>query len=170
MIGHYVRRFFTSLSRRPPTAEDERWVEAMVTPEEWELFRRLSDPDRRHLVHSARMVTRTDPTMDPYWCRVAVLHDVGKYHAQLGVFGRVAATVLAAGLGSARMNDWADRSGWRGQVGRYHRHGEIGADEIRAAGGPEDAAVWSEIHHHPDRFDRSSISAPVLAVLDAADH
>lgn len=108
--------------------------------------------------------------MDPYWCRVAVLHDVGKYHAQLGVFGRVAATVLAAGLGSARMNDWADRSGWRGQVGRYHRHGEIGADEIRAAGGPEDAAVWSEIHHHPDRFDRSSISAPVLAVLDAADH
>lgn len=170
MTGHFVRRFFTSLSRRPPTAADEQWVEAMVSPGEWELFRRLPATDRRHLVHSARMVERLDPALDARWLRVAVLHDVGKYHARLGVFGRVAATVVAVGLGSARMNDWADRSGWQGQVGRYHRHGEIGADEIRAIGGLEDAAVWSEIHHHRDRFDGASIPPAVLRVLDAADH
>ncbi|MBK5287959.1 MAG: hypothetical protein JJE46_05765 [Acidimicrobiia bacterium] len=170
MIGHYVRRFFTSLSRRPPTDADERWVESIVSSEELLLFRRLSNTDRRHLVHSARMVERLDPSIDPIWVRAAVLHDVGKYSAHLGVFGRVVATVLATVLGASRMDAWATRSGWRGRIGRYQRHGEIGAAEIRASHGPEEAAVWSELHHHRDQFATSALPAAALGILDAADH
>ncbi len=171
MIGHYVRRFFTSLSTQPPTDADEAWVETFVTPAELVLYRRLSNTDRRHLVHSARMVqSALGPDADPVWLRAALLHDVGKFDAHLGVFGRSWATVLATGLGSARVQAWHDRPGWRGRVGRYQRHGETGAAEIRAAGGSEEAAIWSELHHSPDRFAASPIPPEMLTVLDAADH
>lgn len=171
MIGHYVRRFFTSLSRRPPDTADEQWAETLLPAAELLLFRRLSNPDRRHLLHSARMVERAlGPDADPVWIRVALLHDVGKFDSHLGVFGRVSATVLATALGNDRVRAWASNSSWKGRIGSYQRHGEIGAAEIRAAGGPENAAVWSELHHHPDQFAASSIPLEILTILDAADH
>lgn len=171
MIVHYVRRFFTSLSRRPPDTADEQWVETLLSPTELLLFRRLSNPDRRHLIHSARMVEGALGTDgDPVWTRVALLHDVGKFDSHLGVVGRVAATVLATGLGNERIVTWASTCGWKGRIGSYQCHGEIGAAEIRAAGGPEDAAIWSELHHHRDQFAKASISPEILAILHAADH
>ncbi len=170
MIGHYVGRFFTSLSRRPPAPADERWAETLVSPEEWQLFRRLSNTDRRHLIHSARMVEDHEPPVDPVWVHAALMHDVGKFDSGLGVFGRVIATVVATVGGATRMERWARVPGWRGRIGRYQRHGEIGAAEIRAAGGPEEAAIWSELHHYPDRFSAAPVPADVLVVLDAADH
>ncbi len=169
--GHYVRRFFTSLSRRPPSPADEQWVASIVPAPELALFTRLSNTDRRHLIHSARVMERAlGPDDDPVWIRVSLLHDVGKFDAGLGVSGRVIATVLARVIGDARVRRWAGRPGWRGRLGSYQTHGEIGAAEIRAAGGPEAAAVWSELHHHPERFEASSIPMTYLRHLDAADH
>ena len=61
--------------------------------------------------------------------------------------------------------------GSAGRIGRYERHGEIGADELRAVGSPEPVAEWSALHHHPGRVrDARRIPAGELAVLDAADH
>ena len=169
MIGHYVRRFFTSLSRRPPPPADEQWVASIVPAPELALFTRLSNTDRRHLIHSARMMERSLHGDDPVWIRVSLLHDVGKFDAGLGVFGRVTATVLATLIGDARVRRWAGRPGWRGRLGSYQTHDEIGAAEIRAVGGPEAAAAWSELHHHPERFGASSIPMTYLRRLDAAD-
>ena len=171
MIGHYVRRFFTSLSRRPPLSADAIWAESLVSPAAYALFARLSDTDRRHLVQSARLAAAELPAdADRVWVQAALLHDVGKFDADLGVFGRVAATVAATAVGNARVRGWAGRPGWRGRLGTYQCHDDIGADEIRAAGGPEEAALWSELHHHPDQFADATIAPPVLRVLDAADH
>ena len=171
MIGHYVRRFFTSLSRRPPSPADEEWVASITPAPELALFSRLSNTDRRHLIHSARVMERTlGSDDDPVWIRVSLLHDVGKFDAGLGVLGRVTTTLLATLIGDARVRDWARRSGWRGRLGRYQTHDEIGAAQIRAVGGPEAAAVWSELHHHPERFGASSIPMSVLHRLGAADH
>jgi hypothetical protein len=171
MLGHYVRRFFTSLSRRPPPVADETWAASITTPAEYALWARLSNQDRRHLVDSARQVQAAlGPDADPVWPRAALLHDAGKYHAELGVLGRSFATVAAYGLGHDRVRTWAGRSGVRGRFGRYERHGEIGADELRAVGSPEPVAEWSALHHHPERFAASPIPTDVLAVLDRADH
>jgi hypothetical protein len=170
VIRHYVRRFFTSLSRRPPDPADEAWARALVTEDQWALVARLPNPDRRHLVANAREVEAAlGPDVDAACVQAALLHDVGKFDAGLGTAGRVAATVTAALVGRARVGAWAARPGWRGRFGRYERHGEIGAREIRAAGGSEMAAEWSELHHHRDRFAASAIPPDVLAVLDAAD-
>ena len=171
MIGHYVRRFFTSLSRRPPIPEDEAWAESLVSAAEYALFARLSNTDRRHLVQGARLVAVELPAeADRVWVQAALLHDVGKFDADLGVFGRVGATVAAATVGDATVRGWAGRPGRRGHLGTYQCHDDIGAAEIRAAGGPEEAAVWSEIHHHPDQFADATIPPAILRVLDAADH
>ncbi len=171
MLGHYVRRFLTSLSRRPPSPADEQWVASIVPASELALFTRLSNTDRRHLIHSARMMARTlDPGDDPVWIRVSLLHDVGKFDARLGVVGRVLATMLAMTVGDERVRSWAGRPGWRGRLGTYQTHDEIGAAQIRAVGGPEAAAVWSELHHHPERFANSLIPMRYLHCLDAADH
>ena len=171
MLGHYVRRFFTSLSHRPPPPADEAWAATVATPEEYALFARLSNQDRRHLIDSARQVAAAlGPGVDPVWLRAALLHDVGKYHAGLGVIGRSCATVAAYGLGHDRVRGWAGHAGLRGRFGRYERHGEIGADELLAVGSPEPVAEWSALHHHPDAFGASAIPADVLAILDAADH
>jgi hypothetical protein len=171
MLGHYVRRFFTSWSRRPPPTVDAAWAASVATPAEHALLARLSNQDRRHLIDSARQVqVALGPQADPVWLRAALLHDVGKHHAGLGVIGRSVATAVAYGLGHARVRAWSGRGGLTGRIGRYELHGEIGADELRAAGSPEPVAEWSALHHHRDRFATSAIPANVLAVLDAADH
>jgi putative nucleotidyltransferase with HDIG domain len=171
VIGHYVRRFFGSLSTRPPSTADEAWAEAVTTPAEYALYARLRNTDRRHLVLGARRVAaELGPHADPVWVRAALLHDVGKFHADLGVIGRSASTVCAYGLGRTRVQDWSDRPGLRGRFGRYERHDEVGADELRAAGSPHVVAEWSALHHHPERFAASPIPDAVLLVLDRADH
>jgi hypothetical protein len=171
VLAHYARRFFTSLSRRSPSPEDEAWATAITTPAEHALFAALANHDRRHLIDGAREVERTlGPAADPVWVRAALLHDVGKAHADLGLIGRATATVVAHGVGRARVATWADRPGARGRIGRYERHGELGADDLRAAGSPEPVAEWSALHHHPDGFAASGIPLDVLVVLDAADH
>ncbi len=166
--GHYVRRFFTSLSRRPPTPADEQWARTRLTPAELRLLDRLGNQDRRHLIASAREVADHFGE-DSVWVVAALLHDVGKHAARLGTSGRVAATLCSGLFGRLRVQGWAGRPGPTGRIGRYELHGEIGADEIRRAGGPEEAARWSELHHDPERAARRVIPAAVLSALDAAD-
>ena len=64
---------------------------------------------------------------------------------------------------------WSERSGFTRRVGLYLRHPEIGADRIRLAGGPEEAARWAAAHHAPDTWSSLTIPAPVVAALAAAD-
>ena len=74
--GHYVRRFFTSLSRRPPDPVDDAWVRATVTATEWPLYARLGNQDRRHSAFSGRELVRIlGPDVDPElvgWIGVAI--------------------------------------------------------------------------------------------------
>ncbi len=174
MIGHYVRRFFTGLSPKPPSAAEESWATSLLSPPQAALFVRLSNYDRRHLIQSARLVDRELNSGSPsdssrVWVQAALLHDVGKFDSHLGVLGRVVATVLAYGIGHDRVRSWAATSGWRGRIGSYEMHGEIGAAEIRAADGPEEAALWSELHHQPDQFANSTIPLKTLQILAEAD-
>jgi hypothetical protein len=143
----------------------------MLAPEELPLFTRLPNHDRRHAIHVGRTV-EADLGADAAarWIAAALLHDVGKDDAGFSVPGRAIATLAAAGRsGSARVGRWKDRGGVRHRAWLYARHGEIGAEEIRAAGGREVAAVWSESHHHPETWSTLDIPSDVIKILDAAD-
>ena len=145
----------------------------MLEPNELLLFRRLPDHDRRHAIRVGRRLDgdlRHHPSAVP-WVAAALLHDVGKYDAGLSVPGRVLATVAATVAGPDRLERWAaGRSRRRRRVAQYAHHGELGAVEIRRAGGREVAAIWSAAHHHPETWSTLPIPPDVVARLDAADN
>ena len=116
---HLGRRFFSSLSRRPPSEDDERWSEQWLLPTEVELWRRMANADRRHAIVVARRFADRRHGATRAEMAGALLHDVGKIEAGLGTFARVAATVV--GPRTARFRT-------------YHDHEAIGARLAEAAG------------------------------------
>jgi hypothetical protein len=170
---HLVRRFFRALWPRPPAARDLAWVESILDPAELVLWRELPNHDRRYSIRMARLVegglADTEYAGEERWLAVALLHDVGKLDAGLGVTGRSVATVLAAVAGRARVDRWTCATGFRLRTAIYMHHDERGAARIRAAGGREEAAGWALAHHHRDRWPASGVPGPVAEALTAAD-
>jgi hypothetical protein len=154
--GHLVRRFFGSLSTRPPSAEDAAWAHAQMLPAEEAVWERMSTVDRRHAVDVARrVVAAADPAPPRPVVAAALLHDCGKTEAGLGTFERVGATVWITVVGRARAGTGD------GRIARYTRHEPIGAELLRAAG--SDPVTVSLVAGSPDA------PAASLALLRAAD-
>lgn len=118
-VGHLARRFVGSLSRRPPTAADEAWVDRLLSRRERALWGRMGSADRRHSIEVARRFVAIRPAATRPELAAALLHDVGKVESGLGPFGRVVATVVGARQARFR---------------RYHDHEAIGARLAAAAG------------------------------------
>jgi hypothetical protein len=169
--GHLVRRFLGALWRAAPDADEEAWARTVLTPVELPLYERLPNHDRRHALRSGRRAEAAlGAACEPRWIAAALLHDVGKYDSGFSVPGRAIATVAAGGRsGRRRVERWRDCGGVRRRIWLYARHGEIGADEIRAVGGREVAAVWSEAHHHPEAWSSLDLPSDIVKILDAAD-
>jgi len=143
-VRHLVRRWVTSLSRRPPSSEDVLWVEGQLGRGELDLWRRMDMVDRRHSIEVARRFghLKNDPSRDEI--AAALLHDVGKTATGLGTTERVLATLLGGRT---------DR--WR----RYRDHEAIGVEMCRAAGSsPATLAILTDPHH------------PAAELLRRADH
>ena len=170
---HLVRRFFRALWPGRPRATDVGWVESVLEPAELDLWRELPNNDRRYSIRMARLVQAglvgTEYAREERWLAVALLHDVGKLDAGLGVAGRSLATVLGALAGRARVERWTYTKGFRLRTATYLHHDERGAARIRAAGGRDEAARWALAHHHRDRWPASGVPVPVAEALAAAD-
>ena len=96
-VRHLSGRFVRALWPGPPAAVDLDWVESVLTPPGFVQFRRQPRHDQRHAIAVARDVQArlagTEYAGDPRWLAAALLHDLGKLDSQLGVYGRVVATV-----------------------------------------------------------------------------
>jgi hypothetical protein len=171
---HLVRRFVRALWPGPPRARDVAWVEGILEPGELALWRELPRHDRRYSIRVAKDVegrlAGAAYAGQSRWLAVALLHDVGKLDAGLGVVGRSVATVMGAAAGRARVDRWTSSTGFRRRVGAYLHHDERGAERIRAAGGRDEAARWALVHHHRDRWPASGVPVPVAEALEAADN
>lgn len=171
--AHLTRRFFGSLRPGPPRARDVAWVEGVLTPGEYELWSRCSNPDRRHSIGVARRVERaladTPAAGDDRWLAAALLHDVGKLDAGLGTFRRVGATLAGAAAGHDMAEVWSTKRGITRRVGLYLRHPELGETRIRLAGGREEVARWARAHHEPDTWPALDFPAEVVTALHESD-
>jgi hypothetical protein len=170
---HLTRRFFGSLSPSPPSTTDDAWVRDILQPTEYALWARLPNHDRRHSIAVARRVQRslapTEYSDDDRWLAAALLHDVGKLDARLGVFARVGATLAGAAGGRDMAGVWSEKRGITRRVGLYLRHPELGADHIRLAGGAEVVAAWARAHHDRAAWEATRIPEPVVRALHDAD-
>jgi hypothetical protein len=171
---HLGRRFVRALWPGPPREREVAWVAGILDPAELELWSTLPNHDRRYTIRVAKLVEAgladTEYAGQPRWLAAALLHDVGKLDAGLGVVGRSVATVMGAVAGPARVDRWARTSGFRRRAARYLRHDERGADRIRAAGGRDEAACWAWAHHHRGRWQASGVPIAVAEALEAADN
>jgi len=172
-LTHLTARFFGALVPAAPRPADVAWAEAILSPAAYAQWKLQPRHDQRHTVRVARTVEArlagTPDEGDTRWLAAALLHDIGKLDARLGVYGRVVATVSGAATDGALADAWSEKRGFTRRVGLYLRHPEIGADRIRLAGGPEVAAQWAAAHHDPDRWAELDMPAAVVTALAAAD-
>lgn len=149
---HLAARFLDVVVSRRLEPEEADWVRSQLRPVEASLFFAQGTADRRHGYRAGRWVAGNDR---PDLVRVALLHDVGKRHARLGVAGRVAASLLAL-LGRRP----------RGRMGAYLSHGPLAAAEL-AELGAEPLVVGYARHHHGAR--PASFDPEAWRLLEQAD-
>ena len=162
------RRFVGALRPGDPPSADLAWVEEVLSPAEFALWKRQYGPDRRHTAQVGRDVQRRlGKEATPAVLAAALLHDIGKIDADLGTWGRVVATLSAkvAGRDTARL--WIKSSGFTRRVGLYLHHPEIGADMLAMAESDPLTVAWAAEHHLPS--GQWSIDPAVAAVLHEVD-
>ena len=152
-LGHLTRRFFDVLFSAPLNSAERMAVEGWLDSGQAWVFFSQPDPDQRHGFHAALVVIAGGGDLDVI--RAALLHDVGKRHARLGVLVRTYAS-LAMRLGLPLTGRWQ----------LYRDHGETAARELDSLG-CEDLIVDFARHHHGERPPR--ISTSTWDLLQLAD-
>jgi hypothetical protein len=167
---HLAKRFFGSLLPRGPKPVDASWAESVLTSGERELWQRMSRTDRRHAVGVARRVEAdlgqeaTRPVL-----AAALLHDVGKLDAGLGVYGRVIATLSGAVVrhDPEVIRDWTRTRGFTRRVGLYLQHPRLGGDMLALANSDPLTVAWTREHHLPE--EEWTIPSDIARALKDAD-
>ena len=145
---HLIRRFFTSLSKRFPTTKDIAWVNETLIANEFELWNRMRPHDQRHSIEVARRFIELNPVFTRDQVAAGLLHDIGKVESELGVMGRVIATIVGAkGL----------------KFRKYHNHEFIGLNLCR------DAGSSAETLRLLDWSTKESRNDPIVKLLHQAD-
>ena len=154
-LPHLIRRFFRSLRARRPGPGEQRVIASLLQDGPARLFAAQAAMDQRHAFDTARAVLATTPARTDL-IRAALLHDVGKAHSGLGVFGRSAASLLAM-----------FRIPLTGRFAAYLGHGALGAADLGEAG--ESGIVIAFATNHHDPAPPPGIDATDWATLRRAD-
>ena len=115
-LSHLVSRFFGAISCAQPSPEELTEVESLLLDGEFQLWQKLPMMDQRHSIAVLRRFTTLRPDATRPELRAALLHDIGKIESNLGVLGRVVATLV--GRRSARFT-------------AYHDHEKIGSQMLQ---------------------------------------
>ena len=153
-VRHLVARTTASMRARPLSPREESEVAALLDERLAALFWDQPVIDQRHALDAARVVLEHMPG-NTGAARAALLHDVGKRHARLGIVGRILATVLAI-----------LRLPAPGRLAMYLDHARLGGDELEAAGAGELEVAYAR---HQDGNRPDEIGPAVWRVLKSAD-
>lgn len=91
---HLSKRFFSSLSVAPLNDLEQAWVKDVLSAEEHALWCTQAIVDQRHSCDIARRFVEIRSLASRDEIAGALLHDIGKIDAGLGIMARVVATVL----------------------------------------------------------------------------
>ena len=152
--SHLVARFFDVATAKPLSSEEVAFVHDWLTGNLASVFFEQPVADQRHGHYAAQMVIahgleRADVV------EAALLHDIGKRHARLGLFGRVLASILIK-----------IRVPLLRRVTAYRDHGPVAAAEMAELGASR-LTVEFAMHHHGAR--PASIPVETWRVLQIAD-
>lgn len=91
---HLVKRFFGSVSPTPLDELEQAWVKEVLSIREHDLWLTQAVVDQRHSHDIGRRFVVIRPQASRDEIAGALLHDIGKIDADLGIMARVIATVL----------------------------------------------------------------------------
>jgi hypothetical protein len=91
---HLGKRFLGSLDPRPLSADEAAEIRQVLLASEWALFQRFNTADQRHAMQVLQRFDSLVATAPIEARRAAVLHDIGKIESDLGLLGRVLATIV----------------------------------------------------------------------------
>lgn len=115
-LSHLVSRFFGAVSRAKPSPESLAEVESLLLHDEFDLWRTMPTMDQRHSIAVMHRFKDLRPSASLPEIRSALLHDIGKIQSNLGILGRVVATLI----------------GRRGErFTTYHDHEKIGSQMLQ---------------------------------------
>ena len=149
---HLISRTVGSVRAEPLTPREEAEVAGLLDDRWAAMFWEQPVMDQRHAIDAARFVLAAKPG-ERDLARAALLHDVGKRHARLGVLGRIVATALAL-----------LRIPAPGRLGVYLDHARLGADDLAGAGDLVEAYA-----RHQDGARPDAVPAAAWALLKEAD-
>lgn len=92
--GHLVRRFFGALSNALPSESEIATARTVLSAAEFDLWSTMQGRDQRHSLRVLGLFASRCPNATKDERAAALLHDIGKTASNLGVVGRVTATVL----------------------------------------------------------------------------
>ncbi len=165
---HLSKRFFIALWPAAPSILETQWAETYLRVGERTLFAALPNHDRRHLIGVARRVESSlGEISEERWIAAALLHDVGKSHANLNPVGRVFATLWIEIKGFDSLAE--SKRGWPRRVYLYSQHPSLGCDDIRKCGGHEEAALWANAHDDPSLWIATGFPREIVEALTKAD-
>lgn len=151
--SHLARRFIWSLRVHSLTEAEREAVTSLLDGPILEAFFEQSHADQRHGLDAARLAARHRGSSE--LVVAALVHDIGKRHARLGVVGRSLASVCARlGLPAP------------GRLGTYLDHPRLGAEELEGFGASTLIVAFTRSHHGGRP---SSIAESDWQVLVAAD-
>ena len=161
-------------TEQAPDAECLNWIKEYLSQQEYELFIQMDAGDQIHSLHVAELCRESlqfHPEADEcIIMRAALLHDIGKIGARLGLGFRTF-WVLGHKLAPWLMDRIAKRStNTKPGTLRYRMylqffHSQIGADMMRKIGVEEEVAILIE-----GTAETESPSNPLpLRILNAAD-
>jgi hypothetical protein len=142
-----VTQFFTALAARRDPPDDEP-ARRILPSNLYALFQRMPPEDRQHGLEMLRLVSacgEPDPTLQ----QAALLHDVGKAEAGVGLSHRILRVLLAHHVGWLWRWLTADATGWRQPFWVVANHPSRGADWVAASGGGADLADLIRHHEAP---------------------
>jgi hypothetical protein len=144
-IGYRVAQFWLTLTARP-TAGDLPAAQALLSPTQLALFRRMQPGEQAHSLMVLRRLRQAGET-NPGLLAAALLHDVGKSILPLHAWQRAAIVVLRA-LAPAAVRRWGQAArfdpsqttappnlgGWREAFTVAEQHPRWGASLAEQAG------------------------------------
>lgn len=149
-----MRRAWEALWADPLGPREEAEVAGLLDDRLAALFWDQPVSDQRHAIESARKVLAARPGAQEL-AKAALLHDIGKRHARLGVPGRIAATLLAL-----------VRLPAPGRLGIYNDHAARGAEELAGAGA---SSLVVDYARHQDGDRPQTVEPGEWAALKEAD-
>lgn len=154
---HRLSQFFHYLGNRALTPDEQAEVQARLGPQLAALFALMTPGEQAHSLRVLRaMAAQANGQALPAGVvQAALLHDVGKTRAPVGLLGRVA-VVLAGKLLPAQSARWGQGAphGWRRPFVTAAQHAAWGADLCAEAGA--DPLAVALVRRHQEKVSRQS--------------